>query len=290
MSQVFKTLQDRHRDLATRSLKEASAVEFLQDVRTFLSDGRQAGAVVADAGERSQLRSYMRFMATILSDAGQEVPEIGLLPLDRERFPARRPPGNDLAGRPIWFWMLVGAAALVVVAGLVGVVTYSVAAVSMRPTETPEPATSTPPPPTATFTPIPSPTPTIPPTATPLPEIAAFQNLTVALGILSENEPLLVGTQFDWNTETIYAIFDYQGMEYSLDWSVVWEYEGEEVLREDRFGWDVARFGSSGTMWAVYHNEGFVITPGDYTVSAYIEDELQAEVSFNIAVYVPPTP
>lgn len=290
MSQVFKTLQSRHRDLTARSIEEAGAVEFLQDVRTFLNDARQAGAVIADAGERGQLRSYMRFMATILSDAGQELPELGLLPIDRERFPSRRPTGGDPADKPVWFWMLVGAAVLVVVAGLVGVVTYSVAAVSMRPTETPESATHTPPPPTSTFTPAPSPTPTIPPTATPVPEISAFENLTVALGMISPNEPLLVGDQFDWNTETVYAIFDYQGMRDWQDWSVVWELDGEEVLLEDHFGWDVERYGSSGTMWAVYHNEGSVVIPGDYTVSLYLEDELQAEVTFNVAVYNPPTP
>ena len=290
MSQVFKTLQSRHRDLTARSLQETGEVELLQDVRTFLSDARQAGAAVTDAGERSQLRSYMRFMATILSDAGQETPEIGLLPLDRERFPSRRPSDGDLAGKPLWFWMLAGAAALVVVAGLVGVIAFSVTAVSLRPTATAEPATQPPPEPTSTFTPLPIPTPTIRPTVTPLPEISAFRDVTVALGLLSPTEPLLVGAEFDWNTETVYVIFDYQGMQDWQDWSVVWEREGEEVLREDHFGWDVARHGSSGTMWAVYHNEGSVVFPGDYLVALYLEDELQAEATFNVAIYNPPAP
>ncbi|HIQ01030.1 MAG TPA: hypothetical protein EYH30_02685, partial [Anaerolineales bacterium] len=105
MSQVFETLQDRYRDLVAESLSTIPDEPFLESVHTLLNDIRQAGAVVADPGERSLLRAYMRFLATLLHQTGLQVPEVDLLPPDRERWPARAPASSR---PPAWVWGLVG--------------------------------------------------------------------------------------------------------------------------------------------------------------------------------------
>ena len=108
--------------------------------------------------------------------------------------------------------------------------------------------------------------------------------------MLGPGEPFLAGEGFDWNSKTIYAIFDYEGMRDEQEWSVVWTRDGLEVSRQDDLSWDVGRDGSSGTRWVVYHNDGFYVFGGDYTVSLYIGDELQAEASFSVGFYPTPTP
>lgn len=285
MSQVFEVLQDRYRDLVSRSLTGVNDEPFLESLRIFLSDARQAGAVVADPVERSLLRSYMRFLATLLGEAGDEVPAVELLPLDRERWP-RQPPTASRPGTPVWVWLLVGAAAFVVLAGLAGVVGFWAGRpLAQAPTPTPAPPTATVPPPTPTLAPSPTATPR--PTPTPRPVTPAFSDLTVALGMLSPSEPFLVGDDFDWNTRAVYAVFDYRGMRDGLAWSVVWTRNGEEVARESHF-WDLQRHGSSGTLWVAYFNpDGTLLYGGDYTVSLFIEGQLQAEALFRIRYYVP---
>ena len=108
--------------------------------------------------------------------------------------------------------------------------------------------------------------------------------------MLNPSEPFLVRNEFDWNTKAVCAVFDYTGMQDGLAWSVVWTRNEGEVAREDHL-WDLERDGSQGTHWAAYFNPtGTVLRGGNYTVSLYIEDELQAEASFRIRYYVTPTP
>ncbi|MBC7228586.1 MAG: hypothetical protein H5T61_15365, partial [Thermoflexales bacterium] len=114
-----------------------------------------------------------------------------------------------------------------------------------------------------------------------------FSALTIALGVLPTGEPVLVGNEFDWNTRAVYAIFDYAGMRSGLSWSAVWTRNGREIARQTGL-WD--REGA-GRAWVVYFNpDGTVLFGGDYTVSLYIEDQLQAEASFRVRYYVPRTP
>lgn len=288
MSQVFETLQNRYRDLVAESPTGIPDEEFLERVRTLLSDIRQAGTVVADPGERSLLRAYMHYLAMLLFQADQPLPAIDLQPLDRGRWPLSTPPARPAPGAPPWVWGLVGAALLVVLAGLVVVARLPLSATLPHPTATPSPVTPTPPPPTPTPTSTPTPTPN--PTPTPRPPTPAFSDLTIALGMLGPTEPFLVGNTFDWNTRAVYAVFDYVGMRQGLTWSVVWTRNGEEVAREDHL-WNLERNGSSGTLWAAYFNpDGTVLRGGDYTVSLYLEGDLQAEAAFRIRYYVTPTP
>lgn len=291
MSQVFDALQDRYQGLVTRSFEDPFDEEFLDRVSAFLGDARQAGRMVADAEERGQLRAYMRFLATLLHEANQEAPPIDLLPLDRERWSVRPVAGRTGATVPVWVWILAGAAAVVALGGIVFVGGLSTGAVSLHPVATLPPA-PTRPQPTSTVPPTPSPTSTLTPTPTPTPRPASptFSDLTVALGMLGPSEPFLIGDEFDWNTRAVYAVFDYRDVQDGSSWSVVWAREGEELARESNL-WDVGRDGRSGTRWAVYYDpDRFVLQGGAYTVSLYVDGELEDEASFRIQYYTPTTP
>ena len=295
MSEVFETLQDRYRDLIDRIEEERASEGVMDAARAFLADARQAGAVVVDPAARGQLRAYARFLAGILQDAGEDVPRVELLPLDRERWPAPPAAARPPAAIPWWGWALLGAASLVVLAGLIGVAGVSVGAIPLRPSLTPTvplpTATPVPPTPTSTPTPVP-PTPTSTPSPTPTPEPGppVFSDLVVALGMQEPDEPFLPAEIFDWNTKAVYAVFDYAEMRDGVAWSAIWTRAGEEVAREEHV-WDVADGGRSGTRWVVYFEpDGQVLRGGEYEVSLTIEGEPEATASFRIQFYVTPTP
>ncbi len=289
MSQIFEILQQRYEALAVRSLEGPPDEAFLESVHLFLSDARRAGAAVTDPEERGLLRAYMRYLAAVLREHGEEVPPTDLLPPQRELGPARARGARPEF--PIWFWALVGAAATAFLAGLLAVAgAFWLAPVPRTPTPVSPPTVLPSPSPTPrpTVTPSPTPTPTPSPSPTPAPE-PAFSGLTIALGVLPSGEPLLVGNDFDWNTRAVYAVFDYRGMRPGLPWSVVWTRNGQEIARQDCF-WE-ERDGPAGTLWVVYYNpDGTVLFGGNYTVSLYIRDQLQATASFRIRPYIPRTP
>lgn len=290
MGQVFEVLQNRYRELVRR-LGVPADEALVESLQAFLVDARQGSASVSDPAERSQLRAYMRFVAAALREMGQDTPRIDLLPLDRGRWPVQVAARKE--GLPPWGWMLLGAAALVVVAGLVAAAALGLGALAPRELPTPQPsATPLPPTPlptaTATVTPSPTPTPTATPTPTPMPP-AAFRNPVVALGMLDPGTPFLPGNVFDWNTKSVYVVFDYEGMQEDMPWAVVWRRGGVEIARQE-YRWSPAD-GTSGRRWVVYFEpDGSVLRGGDYTVSLYIGDQWQAEAAFRIRFYVTPTP
>lgn len=290
MSQVFDLLRERYRELVRR-LGAPADEALVESLQAFLVDARQGGASVADPVERSQLRAYMRFVAAALQEMGQEAPRIDLLPLDRGRWPVQAATRRE--GLPPWAWMLLGAAALVVAAGLVAAAALGLGALAPRAEPTPQPSATplppTPPPTaTATITPSPTPPPTATPTPTPMPP-AVFRDPVVALGMLDPTTPFLTGDVFDWNTKSVYVVFDYEGMQEGMPWAVVWRRGGTEIARQE-YRWSLAD-GVTGRRWVVYFEpDGAVLRGGDYTVSLYIEDQLQAEAAFRIRFYVTPTP
>jgi len=285
MNRVFETLQDRYHDLVAQTLTGATDTAFLESVRIFLSDARQAGAAVTAPEERSLLRAYIRFLAGVLHRAGQEMPEVDLLPPDRERWPVGSPASRRGPVAPAWVWGLVGAAALVVLAGLVAVAAASVGGMLLHPTPVPSPSPTLPPPstPTPTSTPVPSPVPSPTPTLPP----PSFSGLTTCLGVLNPVGPFRPADEFEWHTQAVYAVFNYEGMQDGMAWSVVWTRNGQVVERQDAV-WDAERDGSAGASWVVHFNsEGTFMWAGNYTVSLYIGDELQAEASFRVRLYQP---
>ncbi len=291
MNPVFEALHRRYQELMARSGPPSPPDEFWESVRLFLEDARQAGRALTDPGERALLRAYMRFLAVLLHEHGEAPPPVELLPPDRARW-AEAPPARPAERRfPAWFWGLVGAAAMAVVAGLAAVLGASGGFFIPPPTVLPSPLPATTPviaPPTVTSTPTPSPTPLPPPSPTPAAP-PTFSALTVALGVLPTGEPVLVGNEFDWNTRAVYAIFDYVGMRPGLSWSAIWTRNGREIARQTGL-WDGEE---AGRGWVVYFNpDGTVLFGGDYTVSLYIEEQLQAQASFRVRYYVPrpPTP
>jgi hypothetical protein len=199
---------------------------------------------------------------------------------------------------PWWAWAVTGAAALVVIAGLIAVAGFSMGAfpAAVTPTSAPPSPTLVPPtstftptpvPPTSTPTPVPSPT----PTSTPVPPDPAFGNFVVALGVEDPSTPFLTGEVFDWNAKAVYVLFDYEGMQNGPEWSVVWMRNGEEVEREEG-PWDVERYGAEGTRWVVTRAPvvGDVLFGGAYTVTLAIEGDVAGEATFRIQYYATPTP
>lgn len=289
MNPVFEALHRRYQELIVRSGTPSPGDEFWESVRLFLEDARQAGRALTDPGERALLRAYMRFLAVLLHEHGETPPPVELLPPDRARWAEAPSVRRAERGFPAWFWGLVGAAAMAVVAGLAAVLGAPRGSFTPQPTVLPSPLPTTIPavaPPTATPTPTPSPTPLPPPSPTPAVP-PTFSGLTVALGVLPTGEPVLVGNEFDWNTRAVYAIFDYVGMRPGLPWSAIWTRNGREIARQTGL-WDGEE---AGRAWVVYFNpDGTVLFGGDYTVSLYIEEQLQAQASFRVRYYVPRTP
>lgn len=119
---------------------------------------------------------------------------------------------------------------------------------------------------------------------------AAFGEITVAQGVMPDGTPILTSQDdsFDWNTKSVYAIFDYVGMSDGLRWTAIWMRDDEEVSRQAHF-WDGAAVGTTGTHWVAYYDEStWVLPEGSYTVTLHIEDEVQSTASFEIIRYTPP--
>nr|BAL56612.1 hypothetical protein HGMM_F41E03C23 [uncultured prokaryote] len=295
MTPIFEALQIRYQDLVARSGAPSLGEEFWESVRIFLEDARQAGRGLTDPGERALLRAYMRFLAVLLYEHGETPPPVELLPPERGRWVETPPVRRAEGGFPAWFWGLVGAAIMAVIAGLAAVLGAVGGYFAPQPTSLPVspspamPVAASPmwtPTPGLTPSPVPTPLPTLPPSPTPVAP-PAFGGLTIALGVLPTGEPILVGREFDWNTRAVYAIFDYTGMREGLPWSAVWTRNGREVARQAGF-WDR---GERGRAWVVYFNpDGTVLFGGDYGVSLYIGEQLQAESAFRIRYYIPRTP
>jgi hypothetical protein len=117
----------------------------------------------------------------------------------------------------------------------------------------------------------------------------AFGDITIALGVQPEGQPILTVAEnrFDWNTKVVYAIFKYVGMRDGLEWTVVWTRNNEEIAREERF-WDEEADGTQGTHWVAYYNQdGRTIPGGNYAVTLYIENVAQRTAEFSVLYYVP---
>jgi hypothetical protein len=141
MSGIFDTLQKRYQALVARQEGGEEGQDLQEDVKAFIADARQAGKSVADLDERSQLRAWMRFLATVVYDATGIYPDVALQPLARGRLVGPQPERREKPSPvPPLTWMLVGGAALVIIAVGLVLVGNSGKLVGTGAEETPTPA------------------------------------------------------------------------------------------------------------------------------------------------------
>ena len=115
----------------------------------------------------------------------------------------------------------------------------------------------------------------------------AFGLPTFALGVEADGTPIHREPDegFNWNAKVVYAIFDYRGMQDGMEWEVVWMRDEEEVDRQHGF-WDLEERGAEGTTWVAYYDElGWALRGGEYTVTLWLDGEMEQEAEFSIQVY-----
>ena len=156
----------------------------------------------------------------------------------------------------------------------------------------------------ATNTPTPSPEPVEEPTDTPTPASAdavdpdadsdvadeedsdaapvvtdpAIGAITFALGATEAYEPIDPGTSFDGEITEIHAIFEYEGFSPDFTWERVWFLDDEEMLRSAE-PWSGA---DAGIFDYFINAGGEALSPGEWVLELYVEDELMASGSFTI--------
>lgn len=79
MTAILDELNARHQELVNLS-ETADASEVIPQAQEFLKQLAQAGAAVADALQRSQLRALIRFWSSFIYDHTGQFPEVRLLP------------------------------------------------------------------------------------------------------------------------------------------------------------------------------------------------------------------
>ncbi len=149
MSDVTGALQEQHRRHVSRMKRGPVDEGFVDEVHALIAKLQEAGAIVADPAERSQVRALLRFWGHVVYDQTGVYPDTTLQPLDPGRVPALE--GEEPSRRrwPSLVWMLVGgAAAAIIAAGLVLVGWFSlprdtaVETPTLIPTPTPLPFVS----------------------------------------------------------------------------------------------------------------------------------------------------
>ena len=112
MSEIVDELQQQHQQWLGLLSQGETGAAFLDGVRMFIGDLRQAGEEVADSAERAVLRALAQFWARVVYEHTGAYPNTALLPpalsAVRPADQAPRPP------TPRLLWLLVGGAAAIV--------------------------------------------------------------------------------------------------------------------------------------------------------------------------------
>jgi TolB protein len=98
----------------------------------------------------------------------------------------------------------------------------------------------------------------------------AVGQITFAVGVTEDNEPVDAGTTFPSDIEEIHALFDYEGMSDSVTWERYWYQDGEEVASGSET-WDA---GESGIFDLSLTGGGEPLGPGEWTLEIYVNGEL----------------
>jgi hypothetical protein len=114
-----------------------------------------------------------------------------------------------------------------------------------------------------------------------------FGPITFASGINENDQPLNPGTSFPTGTDTLYAFWDYSGMEDGVEWYERWLLDGEELVIFD----DVWFGGPSGSWWdSIYLLSGAPLPEGTWTLELYVDGVLVQEGSATIGSVVSDLP
>ncbi|MBN1994447.1 MAG: PD40 domain-containing protein [Anaerolineae bacterium] len=102
--------------------------------------------------------------------------------------------------------------------------------------------------------------------------------ITFALDATADYEPIDPGTSFAEGITVIHAIFDYSGMLSSYTWERVWYLDGSEILRNSAAWTD----SESGRFDYFIDAGGDPLSPGEWTLELYVNDELLSKGTFTI--------
>jgi Tol biopolymer transport system component len=128
--------------------------------------------------------------------------------------------------------------------------------------------------PIAEDTPAPaSPTPTETPSGPP--QIAS---ITFAKSATADSQPIDPGTSFEGELTEIHAVFEYSGFPPNSTWERVWYLDGAEMLRSTE-PWTGA---DSGVFDYFINAGGQPLSPGEWKLELYLNDELLASDTFTI--------
>jgi hypothetical protein len=106
-------------------------------------------------------------------------------------------------------------------------------------------------------------------------EASSFTNLVFSTEINDDYDPVSPRRNFVEGFFTIYATFDYVGMEDGMAWSWVWRRNGEVV----NGGNEIWQYADDGPGWIYFEPpEGYA--PGQYTLDVWVNGELFQQGSF----------
>jgi hypothetical protein len=255
MSDVYRTLQKRYLGLIARRDTGETEEDFLEDVRSFIGDARRAGAAVADLNERSQLRAWVRFLATVLFDATGAHPDVTLQPLARGQLVTPRP-GRTRAQAPLppLGWALMGAAALIIIAGLLLVARWPLSQATPTPLLT-------------------------------LPLPAPVGNVVVGFGQDGTGSLALPADVFCAGTDEVVAQFTVpEPLPADARWGWRLVVDGRTVIDESSLTWET---GSTGHTGPVALPDGSPFPPGHYQLTFLVDDRPVANRPFEVLAEEP---
>ncbi len=243
MSKLLDAFQRRHQEKLDQLERGEDAEALLDRVHILIDDLKQAGAVVADPAERGQLRALLRFWGSVACDRAGVYPDTALQPLD----PANVRPSGEPARRalPPLNWVLIGAAAaLVIAASLVAIVSLS------RPRDDGEPA----------------------PTPTPAPS-ASYATVQVITGEGTVADVFCLGTG------QILAQVELEGVRPETVWRWELQREGERVAAQPPAPWGQA---GEQLSFPVLDDGGQGLDPGRYVLLVYAGEHTVGARAFQV--------
>ncbi len=109
--------------------------------------------------------------------------------------------------------------------------------------------------------------------------LPTFGHITFARGTSEDNQPIDPSTKFPTGIPTVYACWDFLGMDPDLRVTRYWYNNGEELLSKS-ISWDRAENGSICVQ--IYWEEGGGLPTGDWELKLFIGSEPAQSGTFRI--------